>query len=380
MSTSALRRVPDLGTRTTDALPAGGAAAAVRYRLLEADRLGDAATARWHELRASNPELDSPCYHPGFVAVVAATRPEVRVIVGEDTAGTISSFLPVQFDGRTCRPAGWPANDFQGPICAPGAAVDLPGMIRACGIPAFAFDHLRDGLGGMDRWTFDRQPSPFIDLSDGMDGYMSRARGSGKHKIREARRLGRKAAREHGDLRFVVQSADPALLETVIALKRRQYAATGARDYFANPAHTDLLHRLLAADGRDFGGMLSALYAGPELVAAHFGLRSGPVLHWWFPVYNPDLSRLDPGWMLLRAVIEAAPELGLERLDLGRGRDEWKRRAGTGEQVVCQGAVIHNRLRYGVAVSRRRAIEAVRTSRAAPAVRHAIHRARRRAG
>src|SRR5581483_6030982 len=97
-------------------------------------------------------------------------------------------------------------------------------------------------------------------------------------------------------------------------------------------------------------GMLSALYAGPELVAAHFGLRSGPVLHWWFPVYNPDLSRLDPGWMLLRAVIEAAPELGLERLDLGRGRDEWKRRAATGEQVVGQGAVIHNRLRYGVAV------------------------------
>ncbi len=380
MATEAPSRVPDLETRPSDAPPAALAAApALRYRLLEADQLGEARVARWHELRASNPALDSPYYHPGFVAAVAATRPDVRVIVGEDAAGTVAAFLPVQFDGRTCHPAGWPANDFQGPICAPETAVDLPGMIRACGIAIFDFDHLRDGLAGMDRWIVDRQPSPYIDLSGGMDGYMSRARGSGKHKIREARRLGRKAAREHGDLRVVIESGDPALLETIIALKRRQYAATGARDYFADPARAGLLHRLLAADGRDFGGMLSALYAGPELVAAHFGMRSGPVLHWWFPVYNPDMSRLDPGWMLLRAVIEAAPELGLERLDLGRGRDEWKRRAGTGQQIVCQGAVIPNRLRHGIAVSKRRAVEAVRTSPVAPAVRSAVHRARRRA-
>ena len=88
---------------------------------------------RWLELRAGNPALDSPYYHPGFMAAVATTRPDVRVIVSKDAHGTIGSFLPVQFDGRTCRPAGAPAADFQGPICAPGAHFDLAGAMAAAG-------------------------------------------------------------------------------------------------------------------------------------------------------------------------------------------------------------------------------------------------------
>ena len=128
------------------------------------------------------------------------------------------------------------------------------------------------------------------------------------------------------------------MLDTVIALKRRQYADTGARDYFSDLEHVRLLHRLLETRGSDFGGMLSAIYAGSHLLAAHFGLRAGPVLHWWFPVYDPAFARLSPGWLLLNAVIDAAPDLGVERIDLGRGMDDYKRRAMTGHHLVCQGA------------------------------------------
>jgi CelD/BcsL family acetyltransferase involved in cellulose biosynthesis len=351
---------------------------AVRHRLVEMRELTSVDISRWLELRASNPALDSPYFHPGFAAAVAATRPGVRVIIGEGRDGRAEWFLPVQFDRRTARPAGFPAADFQGPICAPGLAPDLAEALWACGASSYEFDHMRDGLSPLEPWIFDRQGSPYIDLSGGMDGYMSRARGSGKHKIREAGRLSRKAQREHGAIRFVAQSVDVTLLETVIALKRRQYAATGSRDYFSDESRVRLLHRLFAERDAGLCGMLSGLYAGENLVAAHFGLRAGPVLHWWFPVYDPRFSRLDPGWMLLRAVIEAVPELGLARLDLGRGSDEWKRRAATGYEVVCQGAVIRNPLRRSAVAVRRAALAKAKASRVAPALRGAVQSVRRR--
>jgi CelD/BcsL family acetyltransferase involved in cellulose biosynthesis len=168
------------------------------------------------------------------------------------------------------------------------------------------------------------------------------------------------------------------VLDQLIALKRQQYSKTGARDYFADAAHVQFLHRLLERDSLDFGGVLSALYAGDDLVAAHFGLRAGPVLHWWFPVYDPKFSRLDPGWMLLRGVIEGSTEFGLTRIDLGRGSDEWKRRAATGHDTVCQGVVVRNPLRRRTTALRRGLVDGLKASPAAPALRRALYYARRR--
>jgi CelD/BcsL family acetyltransferase involved in cellulose biosynthesis len=358
----------------------GGVSApgAVRHHTIDPAELTAAEIDRWLELRAANPALDSPYFHPGFAAAVAATHPGVRVIVGEDLTGTIRSFLPVQFDGRACRPAGAPATDFQGPICAQGDRFDVAGAMSAGGASSYMFDHLLDGVGGFDRWILGRQPSPYLDVSGGVGAYLSRASRSGKDKVAEARRLTKKASRDLGPVRFVAESTEGALLDTVIALKRRQYEETGARDYFSDPGHVELMHRLLTTGDREFGGVLSAIYAGPHLFAAHFGLRAGPVVHWWFPVYDPQFSRFSPGWMLLYAVIEAAPDLGVERIDLGRGMDDYKRRAMTGHQVVCQGAFIRNPLHRGVALGRTRLLATVKSSPVAPALRRAVRSARRR--
>jgi CelD/BcsL family acetyltransferase involved in cellulose biosynthesis len=351
-----------------------------RHHIVEMDELGGAHIERWLDLRASNSALDSPYFHPAFAAAVASTRPGVKVIVGETADGSVSSFLPVQFDKRTCRPAGWPGADFQGPICAPDVDFDITAALRTCRMASYEFDHLLDGLPGFEPWIFGRQPSRNVDVSGGLDGYLSRANGTGKRRIRDAARLARKAEREHGPVRVIAESTDSSVLDAVISLKRSQYHATGARDYFADAEHVELMHRLLASgNGSDFGGLLSAVYAGDHLIAAHFGLRAGPVLHWWFPVYDPEFSRLDPGWMQVRGIIDAAPELGIERIDLGRGEEgDWKRWLGTGHQLVCQGAVIPNRLRSRTASARRRFTQAAKSSPAAPAMRSVVRYARRR--
>ncbi|MET0238122.1 MAG: GNAT family N-acetyltransferase [Kibdelosporangium sp.] len=147
-------------------------------------------------------------------------------------------------------------------------------------------------------------------------------------------------------------------------MKREQYASTGARDHFADPAERELLYRLL-----DSGlGLLSTVHAGPHLLAAHFGIRSGDVLHWWFPVFDRKFGPLSPGWILLREVVRAAPELGITRIDLGRGEDDYKRRAMTGQSTVCIGAVTSG-ARTTVRRVSRKAISAAKASPIAPQLR-----------
>ena len=122
-------------------------------------------------------------------------------------------------------------------------------------------------------------------------------------------------------------------------LKRAQYAATGGQDYFSEPNRIELMRRLLHTRDPAFAGILSTVHIGDHLVAAHFGIRSAHVLHWWFPVYDPAYAQLSPGWILLRELVAATPELGIRRIDLGRGDDEYKRRAKTGDTTVCEARV-----------------------------------------
>ena len=90
------------------------------------------------------------------------------------------------------------------------------------------------------RWIESRRESPYVEVAGGMDGYLARASRSGKDNLGQARRKARKAEAAHGPITFVAESTDAGALDAVIALKRAQYAATGARDYFAAPERVAL--------------------------------------------------------------------------------------------------------------------------------------------
>jgi CelD/BcsL family acetyltransferase involved in cellulose biosynthesis len=107
-------------------------------------------------------------------------------------------------------------------------------------------------------------------------------------------------------------------------------------------------------------------------------MRADGVLHWWFPVYDPAFGNLAPGWMLLRELIAAAPEMGITRIDLGRGDDEYKRRAKTGETMVAQGMVTRNRARLTLRRTRESLVSTIRSSAVGPALLRSVRRFRNR--
>ncbi|WP_033291130.1 GNAT family N-acetyltransferase [Amycolatopsis jejuensis] len=344
-------------------------------RVVDFGRLAPRELDAWHTLRAANPVLDSPYFHPAFAAAVHAEGPPVKVAIVEE-GNQITALFPVHTEGGIARPAGWPAADFQSPILAAGNNFPVAGLLPALKTGAFGFDHLLDPGKEFAPWIESAMPSPFLDVEGGLDAYLARASRSGKDNMGQARRRAAKAAREHGELRFVADNRDPALLDEVIRLKRGQYAATGARDYFAEPSRKALLHRLFTTKEDSFSGLLSTVHVGQKLLAAHFGIRDGGVLHWWFPVYDPAFARLAPGWILLRELVQSAPHLGVHRIDLGRGEDEYKRRAMTGQVTVHQGQVSRGGLRKIVRKVEKTVVDKVKESPLAPHLRAVVRRLR----
>ena len=110
---------------------------------------------------------------------------------------------------------------------------------------------------------------------------------------------------------------------------------TRSPNVFDLPWARQLLARLRLPQPDGFDGVLSTLYAGETLCAAHFGIRTGRVLHYWLSAYDEEFARCSPGLLLLMHIANEATERGIVRLDLGPGDEEYKLTFASGHQDVA---------------------------------------------
>lgn len=293
---------------------------------------------RWQELLDTAPGLGSPFLAPAYVSTVARVRPGVRVAVAATARGL--SFLPYERRGwYAARPVGWPMSSAQAVVTDHFEdLVPLYRLTGAAGLRLVAFDHLAESQGAALTEVTGRDAAPVVDLAGGAGRYLEDLRGRSK-LVAQLANLARRAEREMGELRFAVDDPDHAALEQLLAWKRLQFERTGARDLLAVPANVELLHRLRDLRDPHCTGQLSTLYAGDRLVAAHLGLRSRREFVYWFPAYDRDRGRYMPGKQLFLRLLEALGNLGVERVDLGKGEDEYKTRFKTGDAQVLSGRV-----------------------------------------
>ena len=74
-------------------------------------QLSDLDWAAWAQMRAKNPDIHSPYFHPDYTRLLAELRPDVRIVCQYDADGTPVAFLPVQGQ-RFARPVGAPMSDY----------------------------------------------------------------------------------------------------------------------------------------------------------------------------------------------------------------------------------------------------------------------------
>jgi CelD/BcsL family acetyltransferase involved in cellulose biosynthesis len=237
------------------------------------------------------------------------------------------------------RPIGTKLSDYQGAVVDPAIPCTAPELVRLSGLRTYRFDHLAATQAAFRPFFAAVEVSPIVDLSNGYAAYVGAqgeaGRGDGLHEAaKKQRRLDRRFA-----VRFEFHQPDRDALATLFRWKSQQYRRTGVFDVLSRPWVVAVLERLHATQTDELAGALSCLYADERLIAVHFGIRSGSLLHSWFPAYDVDYAKLSPGLVLLSAIIEAAPARGIRTIDLGKGSEFYKDRFANRAAEVGTGAV-----------------------------------------
>ncbi len=326
-------------------------ASGLRHSLLR--DLDAADLARWRTIIDGDPTLSSPFFDPEYHVLIDAacrdtadagvegTPGPVEVVVARSAAGAqpgeaFFAFQRHRADPRIGVPSGQPLTDYQGIVADPTAGVpaDPARFVRAAGLHTWRFDHVpvtQPGFAGATRTT---GRSPVIDVADGFAAYTA-----ANHAARKEQRGHRRLEREIGPVRFESHTEDPAVLTALAAWKSAQYRASGVTDLFGVPWCRLVFERVAATSAEHFRGTVSALWAGDQLVAAHLGLRRGPVWHYWIPAYDQTMRRHSPGTVLLLEMARWGAEHGVRVIDLGQGDQWYKDRLATGAVRLATGAI-----------------------------------------
>jgi CelD/BcsL family acetyltransferase involved in cellulose biosynthesis len=221
-------------------------------------------------------------------------------------------------------PIGGPLNDIHGLIAPAGSAFSAADLLAEAGIGMLSLRHAHIGAGALGARFGSTHAFHVMGLAGGYAAYEERRLPFAKSAFRAIRTRSDKARKEHGELTHIFDDRSDQTLETLLNWKRAQFAATAQPQLFDFAWVRELTDRLHTARDPELRGQLSSLYFGDTLVAAHFGLRTREVLHYWFPGYDPAFAELSPGNILLRHMAESAAEDGVQALHLGAGDYRYK--------------------------------------------------------
>ena len=308
--------------------------------VIPASELDSALAQRWQKIQAGNPALSSPYFSYQYTQAVASVRDDVFVAMMEEGNETVG-FFPFQKNRRHIGgPVGGRMSDYHGIVVAPRTSWDLEQLFDACDLKIWDFDHLLPGQKPFEPYYRQTQPSPVVDMAQGFEHYVQEKRAAGSKQITQLKRKWRGFERDIGPLRFELYSNEAAAFSQVIEWKREQCRRTGVVDFMGWGWTSGMLDRIWHEDSDDFAGILSVLYHEDEIVAAHMGMRSATVCHWWFPVYNYQYNKYSPGALLLMKLASEVADRGILSIDLGKGDDRYKKSFANSAINVSEGSVM----------------------------------------
>ncbi|KPP83066.1 MAG: hypothetical protein HLUCCA04_03040 [Oceanicaulis sp. HLUCCA04] len=287
--------------------------------------LGKTERDAWRSFQSADPALASPYFSLGFFDAMAAVRRDTRVLVIRE-GGAIKGFLPFHKGvlGHA-RPLGGPLSDHHGFIAAPGAVFDLHTVLRKAGLKVFDFFGALASQPAFREHAQETDGSWVIDLASGYDDWVAARSAIEPKAFRNLRARRRKLEKEASSFQFRIHDDRPEILAKALEWKSAQYRRTGHFDVFSVEWTRQLIDTLLGDRLDNASGLVSSLEINGELAAAHVGMRSGSVLHYWFPVYDPQFSKLGPGLNLLLEIARELASEGLQEIHLGPGEYEFKR-------------------------------------------------------
>ncbi len=307
--------------------------------VVQAGDLSEQQLASWIALLDEYPALQSPFLHPAYTLCIAEVHDHVQVGVINDGSRDVGFFPHQRIAGGSAIGVGARLCEFHGIIASPDLEIDMVSLLRGCGLKSWNFDHLLTRSPSLSAYEWQTSASPYIDISDGYDAYKDLLRKRGSRQLNQTLRKARKFEREVGELRFEYQSLDDSAFDALLEWKAQQQRRTDRIVVFDYPWIVAAMRRIRKTRSNGFEGVCSVLYGADKVLAVHLGMRCGPVMHWWFPTYDPQFSSYSPGSILLVRLLQQAGEHGLERLDLGKGAERYKQSFLTGNLTIGEGMI-----------------------------------------
>ncbi|MFZ6686300.1 GNAT family N-acetyltransferase [Undibacterium sp. SXout11W] len=314
----------------------------MKFSLISGGELDAGLHKAWLQMLNNSAILQSPYYHPKYTTIIGAARADTRILVIEDAGEVIGFFPHHKKNAFVAEVIGGGLTDYQGPIFSANRELSIKQMLAAMNVRYMGFNHMPSDRTEFAKYAWDHSRSLTLNLDGGFEAYIQRLserRDASLFKKIETNE--RKLSKKFGPLRFCFDARDPAEFSALLAGKSNQFIRTlGAdHDIFAVPWIKTVVEGINQQKQADFAGVLSTLYAGDTLIAAHFGMRSASVLHYWFPWYETVFSEFSPGLILLAGCAREAPATGITSIDLGRGEQAYKLRFATGHIDLCEGAI-----------------------------------------
>ena len=312
-------------------------------RVVAAGDLTASECGEWEALRCGDERLESPFYSPYYAKAMATVLPHVKVCIVQHHGRNIG-FLPYAFPSvaamllGAAEPVGGQVSNYFGLIGVPQLRLDSSTLLRLASLQYLIFRNLDEtqtdiGLCGEEPRVGLRLRLPV----EGSAAYWRALKSNDRKFVADTERLQRQIEKLHGPLRFCYRETNwrPALSK-LIALKRLQYNRTSHQDALAASWKRAALFSLAETRAPGCSGILSTLYAGDTRIASHFGLRSYETLAYLYPVYDSAFGRYAPGRLLLKYLIDAAPE-GLKVIDFGEGEAQYKLQFGNERHTFYNG-------------------------------------------
>lgn len=290
------------------------------------DGIGAPERQAWNDFRSQTPSLASPYFSLAFTEVMARRRSDTRIAILHRN-GTIDGFLPLHLSRLgVARPIGGPLGDHHGLITST-PDLDVEAALAGTGFGLFAYHGaLADQASFARSSSGPAEISWVSDLSGGYESFLDDCAREDAKAMRNIRARQRKLAEMGDDVVFRIDDRRPDAFRAVIETKREQYRRTKALDVFAAGWARQAIEDLFDSDMPELSGMLSTVEINGRLAAAHFGMRSERVLHYWFPVYWPEFSKLGPGLTLYLEIARHLETQGVDQIHLGPGDYDFKRR------------------------------------------------------
>lgn len=283
------------------------------------DRLTPGHISAWSRLQRADMAVDNPFFRPEYTSLVSKFCDGIEVIVIEEN-GEYVGFFPFQRINRNVGKAvAWRLSEFHGLIIKKGVAWDAETLLKNSGLSTWHFDHLVASQEPFQPYHIRMEDSTYMDLGKGYEAYCNQRRQAGSNAILQGMRKSRKIAREIGPLRFDWHTTDTNVFKALVTWKRNHLRHSPSLDFFRFKWVIDLLESIRLIQTEEFAAVLSALYAGDHLIAVHLGLHSSHVFSSWIPTYDPDFRKYSPGLILHIEMAKKAADMGIKRIDLGRG-------------------------------------------------------------